>query len=884
MPKQLDLTNATVEEIAQYALENADMSCVDDAVVFLGDSGVGKDTVISDALGCTLKYVKIAGRWCLEIVTCPDGVKKPEIGFDVESKTLLPAMYVEAGQKNPLHFLNMPGFRDNGNSSRRLLTLLGTQVAIKTTRSIKAIVVVVRAENLKNRFTAFDEVVKTLSGMFKGPLESYEKSIKLHIGLSRNDTTTKEDILARLKSFHHHLETSYTKSPTLENLKKQQLVSLFLKEGNTKNIFLFRPGVIRTEFLDNIRQSPSFPSSDNDIVGTEEIKQQFLHHMDGILLKGTQLFNTLLTTPAKIAEQIKKAEALTAWLRDNATLEDDSAQGATPFANKILTIQETINQTRLEINQTGENKIALNTTRHQIIGKITALLEQKELTTFHRESWSEREEFGTLKDPYWYERGTGCWPWPIMYCHTQRTYYPGLSIARVVTIPDFTAPEPFTHVKVEFVKTCDRGGAAGTYEDKAEPQNRTYTGGKYVTPSTCNGGYTVELQRPYNENAEQKRQLQLWKTDLETNGKDTTQCDADLLIYQATLDDAEANLASVLLDEANSEINRKSVAAEAMRNLTQAKRVALNTTRETIRSLQALDNESHTIFFRNQSSYRTIQTFNDIIGFNSTHYQAFLKLYARTQRHLNITVLNGTTHHCHQATPNQSTSDDFSFEDLQQWASTPWPEETCVIEADETRSFGIPGAKASSMRCLVIGDETPPKSSSISGPIISGATNGFFRGAANVVGKAISPANFTKRATYVVQSLVHDAFYLTMRSQAHIAEGQPLETALIDASIETLQMQALSLSTLLVSHIGQKAKEKGLKQIGGALNFFARAIPYVHMGIQQEIINTKELKIDTDKLIDGGLWYETGASVLSAMFVQKEVEHHGDQLFSKGPQ
>ena len=46
MPKQLDLTNATVEEIAQYALENADMSCVDDAVVFLGDSGVGKSSLL----------------------------------------------------------------------------------------------------------------------------------------------------------------------------------------------------------------------------------------------------------------------------------------------------------------------------------------------------------------------------------------------------------------------------------------------------------------------------------------------------------------------------------------------------------------------------------------------------------------------------------------------------------------------------------------------------------------------------------------------------------------------------------------------------------------------------------------------------------------------
>ena len=911
----------------------------------------------------------------------------PEISHTPASKTLTPKVYTEVGQDNPLRFLNLPGFFDNRGNATSLLAMLGTQVAIKKARKIKAVVITLRDTDLDSRCSGFDKIIDILSMIFKQSIAFYGEALKLHIGLSRDDEPSKEDIIERLKAYQQYIQARVAEEPTPLNRNKEQLVSVFLAHEN--NIFLFKPGESRAEFLENVRNTTPFEAAELELVGTSAMKQELMSQMDSALIEGNQLFDRLLTTPQKIAALLKKEQRLVKWLSDyteiaeNKTVEQNGASQEAGSESNIQLIKETIGDILQEINETNIQVNALNATRQKITHNITTLLANRALTTFdtleHDELLENMKATGQplcTKEHYDNYYAHNRYPMTLQCIEKNRLY-------RHVPSERLIGPhkgEPFTYVKVTKMtmdckdltsdgKVLFRGGYSGTYTPTANGPAGTFQA-TYKPPQSCYFEYKIEFQRPYNEGREQKSQLKFWDADLETNGQEQRDLKAHLQTLKRTLSEARKNLVSTITTQVKSDIQRSNSNHLALENTAKINLVSLNHTRQALSALQELDNQTCTTFYRKQPSYQTIQTLNEVLDFNSTLYQTFFDKYALTRQFLNITMTNNT------ATDGpQNTSQ---------------PEAHCMPEEDDTTSFGIPGARASSIHCItapkligtftepsvrMIGDNTtqpqssqllgfvermhrhrktaklvytvnfynpasevrepighidlygtstlcrtldgrrtnviaskgvfptsvmdpdttdvicneaPPKSSSLTDPIIGGATNGFLRGAANVVGKAISPANFTKEATYVVQSLVHDAFHLTMRSQAHYSAGKPLETALYDAAIETAQMQAMSLSTLIVSYLGQKAKAQGWKKIGGALNFFARAIPYVHMGIQQEIIHTDEftgeLKLDTDKLIDEDFLYETGASVMSAMIVQNEVEHYGNQLFSRGPQ
>ena len=217
----MPLENAKFIEVAQKAIDSvADMSDTENAVIYVGGSGAGKDVAIAVALGCELRYVKVDGQWCLEIVTCPQNVTWPEISHAPQSKTLTPKVYTEVGQDNPLRFLNLPGFFDNRGNATSLLAMLGTQVAIKKARKIKAVVITLRDTDLDSRCAGFDDVIEILSMIFKQSIEFYGEALKLHIGLSKDDEPSKEDIIERLKAYQQFIKARVAEEPTPLNKNK----------------------------------------------------------------------------------------------------------------------------------------------------------------------------------------------------------------------------------------------------------------------------------------------------------------------------------------------------------------------------------------------------------------------------------------------------------------------------------------------------------------------------------------------------------------------------------------------------------------------------------------------------------------------------------------
>lgn len=141
-----------------------------------------------------------------------------------------------------------------------------------------------------------------------------------------------------------------------------------------------------------------------------------------------------------------------------------------------------------------------------------------------------------------------------------------------------------------------------------------------------------------------------------------------------------------------------------------------------------------------------------------------------------------------------------------------------------------------------------------------GMEQGFLSGATNVMGRAICPKSSSENVIQAVQILLYNSFYFTLRCQAHLAQGQPIEATLYDAAIETSQMFVASTAGKMVSAVGEKVDKKlGLSKLGTALSYLGKSGPLLYSAYQRGAV-------------------DTGAYVVAASLTQEFVEEVGNRI------
>ena len=141
-----------------------------------------------------------------------------------------------------------------------------------------------------------------------------------------------------------------------------------------------------------------------------------------------------------------------------------------------------------------------------------------------------------------------------------------------------------------------------------------------------------------------------------------------------------------------------------------------------------------------------------------------------------------------------------------------------------------------------------------------GMEQGLLSGVTNVLGRAVCSKSSSKKVIQTVQILLYNSFYFTLRCQAHLAEGQPLEATLYDAAIETGQMFVASTAGKMVSAIGKEADKRfAFSKLGTALSYLGKGGPLLYSAYHRGVV-------------------DTGAYLLGAVPMQDFVEGVGDSI------
>jgi len=131
-------------------------------VLVIGCTGSGKSTLINYLLSNKISYVNQS----MDVIAVAEKLDTnyPEIGHDVESKTIFPEVFHD--RVHGLAYCDFPGFFDNRPYEERVSISINTQSAIINSRNVEAIIVVLSwTELTAQRGKLFKDLNKLLDSL-----------------------------------------------------------------------------------------------------------------------------------------------------------------------------------------------------------------------------------------------------------------------------------------------------------------------------------------------------------------------------------------------------------------------------------------------------------------------------------------------------------------------------------------------------------------------------------------------------------------------------------------------------------------------------------------------------------------------------------------------
>jgi len=316
-----------------------------------------------------MQYVpsRVTNKRAVDVKKCPDpNAKYPAIGKKLSAETLFPEGYPLQDKAENYLICDYPGFEGNRESTVQL-ELIATQVAVKTTQSIRGIIFVVSWKSFEDpKLIELEKELEVLGTMFKNPREKLP-AINLVIShLPEDGSISKKDIL---KTFRNFLAHKLEQQPGQQTSSSQNLEGFleFILE-HPDQIIMFDPmkNDAREQLFRNLKKSVSFPATEMSLVSSQTRRNEFLREMLKVLSEGEQIFKRLLALPEEIQAQ-KNKQAELGELIKQTTIEIAELDGG--FFNLLLMLTSSaIGDLDLEKLSNGRPIIVQAAGKHYIYG------------------------------------------------------------------------------------------------------------------------------------------------------------------------------------------------------------------------------------------------------------------------------------------------------------------------------------------------------------------------------------------------------------------------------------------------------------------------------------------------------------------------------------
>lgn len=304
----VDIKNASLEELILSGYKSVEASRGKNCVFFLGNTQAGKSTLINYLIGCKIIKSKISGKE----VAMVEGEEILKIGHDLtKSETFLPQ--IVQNKELPFAYYDCPGFQDSRGEKAVFCTNIVTHFAIEFSSSIQAIAIVVGYNTIagENRGKSFQDLIITLTNLISN-VAGIEGSILFFI-TKAPPKITKQDIVDTITQFHDELWESYiqplnkTNNNMLLEQQKKEKEDLFLKLKFLKlmkkcsNVILadvFDDSYqARNEMIRSFKNVSPIPKSRFDL----SIKNDARNAIIDIIKNGTELLTENKSLMEKIA-------------------------------------------------------------------------------------------------------------------------------------------------------------------------------------------------------------------------------------------------------------------------------------------------------------------------------------------------------------------------------------------------------------------------------------------------------------------------------------------------------------------------------------------------------------------------------------------------------
>ena len=164
--KQYSLDLQKMEGFFSESIASTENFHGSDVVLVIGNTGAGKSTTINYLIGREMKREKIFGK--IVVVPKIEDSSIAGIGHTSESHTLHPTVYKSADGK--ITYIDCPGFMDNRGYEERAWISIATEMTVKKSKIIKAVLVVIDYNSINtDKGAGFKSVMDTLGKLLKEP-------------------------------------------------------------------------------------------------------------------------------------------------------------------------------------------------------------------------------------------------------------------------------------------------------------------------------------------------------------------------------------------------------------------------------------------------------------------------------------------------------------------------------------------------------------------------------------------------------------------------------------------------------------------------------------------------------------------------------------------
>ena len=186
-------------------------------IIFLGNTGSGKSTLINYILNCTLKKKK-APKILKNILTEEIIIVKPKskggkrdeimkIGHTVDSSTFKPFVFFDV--KSGLNFMDCPGFEDNRGEEINISNGVNVRNIVETVENVKLVVLIHFLSFFNDRAKCFDRLLNNCSRFFGNVRNFRNNKDSLILVISHCPTDFN---LKRIKSFFENNDNELIRS------------------------------------------------------------------------------------------------------------------------------------------------------------------------------------------------------------------------------------------------------------------------------------------------------------------------------------------------------------------------------------------------------------------------------------------------------------------------------------------------------------------------------------------------------------------------------------------------------------------------------------------------------------------------------------------------